>query len=133
MPTENAPKPRDHMARVFCTDEAWTVFRQAAQRREIASSAYLGQLVAREVTRLQAAAARAGELGAAQAVAALDEARALRNDIARLTDRLEGLAGQPAVRTQPPIVDPLAERWTIRDGRVQRVGPPAKDPPASDR
>ncbi|MEO8898588.1 MAG: hypothetical protein ABI473_07855 [Candidatus Dormibacter sp.] len=99
---KGAPKRRDHMARVFCTDEAWTAFRLAAQQREIASSTYLGQLVSQEVLRLEAAAAKDEKKGAKQALAALDEARILGADITRLTARLEWLAGKREPAAVPP-------------------------------
>lgn len=94
------PKPRDHMARVSCTDEVWNQFKHlAAADGWQPVNEYLGELVAKEVARQARLRARAEDATARKVLAALDEAKALRDELAGLTARLEKLAtpGKPSV------------------------------------
>ena len=88
----DAEKKSDHMARVSVTDFVWADFKQAAGRRRVSVTAYLGTLIEREVTRLRAVAAREESLSATEATAALAEVKSLTGDLASIANRLERAA-----------------------------------------
>ncbi len=106
MAKQLATEKRDHMARITVTDEVWGEFREASRVRGISVTAYLAQLVSREVTTLRAGAAKAETLTARHAASALADARSLRDDLDEITRRLEMLTDHPDVLGE---LDPLPE------------------------
>jgi hypothetical protein len=132
MAKQTAATARNHMARITVTEAVWGEFREAAQVRGISVTTYLGQLVSKEVTNLRAGAAKAESLTARHAVAALSDARSLRDDLAVIADRLALLTTHPELLDRGPRQDwgpgsrprAMDERWEIRDGRPNRCNLP---------
>jgi hypothetical protein len=87
-----AREPRDRMARVQVSDEAWAAFR--AQLGVTPVSVALGRLVEREVAR----AARSSASDPEGVRVALEDAREVAEELATIIARLEPLAGAPADR-----------------------------------
>lgn len=101
------PKPRDHMARVSCTDEVWSQFKHlAAADGWQPVNEYLGELVTKEVARQARLQSRADDATARKVLAALDEAKALRDDLEGITARLEQLAAARAPAGAEAAADP---------------------------
>ena len=101
------------MARVSCTDEVWSQFKHlAAADGWQPVNEYLGELVAKEVARQARLRARADDAEARRALAALDEAKALRHDLEGLTARLEKLAASRAPVPMTPDGVPDVDDWS---------------------
>jgi hypothetical protein len=79
------------MARVTVSDETWQQFRRLAERNGGVSKT-LGGLVLGEVRRHREQELRAGTAAAREALVALDDARALTQELNAITTRLEALA-----------------------------------------
>jgi hypothetical protein len=138
-------KPRDHMARVACTDEVWTEFKRLAQIDDWQPvNEYLGELVVREVARQQRLRVRGEEATARDVLAALDQVKLLRDDLEGIAARLEALAGKPATPAaaatgsawdRPPTPEERAE-WMRREAERLAAGdvwrPPADQADAPD-
>lgn len=134
-------KTRDHMARITVSDEVWGEFREAARVRAISVTAYLAQLVSKEVLKLRADGARAETLTARHAAAALADARSLGKDLAAIANRLEVLTKHPYLvdlateprpdrRADVPPTD--AELEAMTDDELQAMIPTKPDPLPDD-
>ncbi len=130
------PKHRDHIARVACSDEVWTAFKNLAQVDEWQPlNEYLGELVAKEVARQRRLRARAEESTARDVLAALDQVKVLRDDLEGITLRLEQLAAtreHPArgLRLEDPPTPEERAEWTRREAEREARGDPWR--PATD-
>ncbi|MCW2997035.1 MAG: hypothetical protein JWN65_584 [Solirubrobacterales bacterium] len=111
-PNTSTPAARDHQARVKVTDDVWRDFRTAAGERSVA--VLLGELVDQEVTRHRIDRAAAGQVTDAELVAALEDARLLRDEIAAIADHLERRA--PNLTNVASTDTPAAEERTRPTG-----------------
>jgi len=115
----STPKPRDHMARVCCPDEVWAEFKRLAQTDGWQPvNEYLGALVGKEVASQNRLRARAEDATARQVLAALDQAKELRSELAGITVRLEALVGH---RTEPAVPVVRASDWDVSPTPEQRA------------
>jgi len=106
------------MARVSCTDEVWAEFKHlAAADGWQPVNEYLGELVAKEVARHARLRARAADATAQKVLNALDEVKALRDDLEGITARLEELAAGSASATTPQMAEvtgaPARHPWDV--------------------
>lgn len=88
---------RDHMARIAVSDEVWADFRAAAGQRPISS--VLAEMVEREVHRHRQRRVRDGAADDHEVLAALAEARELRDDLAEIVARLDRRLDRRATST----------------------------------
>lgn len=95
---------RDHQARVHVDDELWKEFRRYAPGPV---GAVLGELVEREVRRYRQRQLREGSLDDMRLPELLDDARALKDSLAAVIDRLERYEARPT----PPQPTPGVWRW----------------------
>jgi hypothetical protein len=80
-------EPRDHVARVRVSDDIWDEFRASADAETIGQA--LGRLVERAVEKQRSAQLRRGGLDDKDLVEALERATQLRDDVAKIVERLE--------------------------------------------
>jgi hypothetical protein len=95
---------RDRMARVQVSDEVWSAFRLGLGPKPV--SVALGELVEREVGRQQRRSASDVE----SARLALQDARALAQELEQLISRLEPLAGESGEVRDPGAAVPARGR-----------------------
>jgi len=114
------------MARVVVTDDAWREFKTTAEAQGKAVSVYLGELVEKEAARLRRAHAGGQDATVRQSVDALAEARALRDDLAAIADRLE--ESVRADRGPGPTDGEEATAPNPTWGPFKRGEPPSSDP-----
>ncbi|MEO8899751.1 MAG: hypothetical protein ABI352_00015 [Candidatus Dormibacter sp.] len=107
---------RDHMARVWCTDDVWAEFTQGVHLDGGSVSAALGDLVRADVGRRRRAAGATEAASARRAVLALEDAKELAASLTALTARLESLAKwehkEPVAADPIDPMDSLNQRWT---------------------